>query len=52
MKYVIVAKLAVLLQLHAIRIRFFVLVRDVVSLFAFRASKRYGYAHDATSHET
>jgi len=49
---VFVAKFAELLQLHAIRIGFLVLVSNIISLFAARASESNCYAHDDTSHET
>jgi hypothetical protein len=50
MSNVIVAKLTELLQFHSIGIRLLILIRDVISLFAVRTSKRNSYAHDATSH--
>lgn len=51
MSNVIVAELAELLQFHTIRISLLVLVRNVISLFAVRASQCNSDAHDATSNE-
>jgi hypothetical protein len=52
MKNMFVAEFAELLQFHAIRICLLVLVRNIISLFAARASESDRYAHDDTSHET
>jgi hypothetical protein len=51
MERMLVAKLAVLLELHAVRVVALVLIGRIVPLFAIRACQRNDYPHVYTSRE-